>query len=433
MSLLTLLPLMIIVVGGYILIKLRFFYILHPIRTLKFTFDGQNTKKSIFSLLLALAGTLGVGNIVGVAFGIYAGGAGSVFWLCISAFFSSAIKYSEVGLSSRYTNGKGFISVVEDSGEFRGLLSKLYAALALILSFAMGSLLQAGAISDAIKSFDVKIHIPLLAVIFIFTCAVCLLGKNRIKNAVAAVIPTATAVYSFCCLFIVFAEAHKIPEVIKSILSSAFSFSSLAGGFSAFLISSGIKEGFARGLLSNEAGAGTSSFSHTSHMENEKTDTASNLYDENYPKRAAVYGVLEVIFDTLILCPLTAFAILLGKGNHNLLGTLGELSDIFESYIGTRAPVLLLFSITSFAVSTTLCWYYYGRVSFSYLTHGKALSVFSVLFIFSFAIGLIFNIPSLIFVNDTVLFLLSVITLYTLIRQRKKIANLIISDNKKDS
>lgn len=433
MSLLSLLPLMIVFVGGYILIKLRFFYILHPIRTLKFTFSGENTKKSIISFLLALAGTLGVGNIVGVAFGIYIGGAGSVFWLCISAFFSSAIKYAEVGLSSRYNSGMGYISVIEDTNTITGYLPKLYAALALILSFAMGSLLQARAISDAIKSFDAKVRIPLLAIIFIFTCAVCLLGKKEIKNAVAAVIPTATAVYAFCCLFIVFSEAEKIPEVIKSILSSAFDLSAFGGGISAFLIASGIKEGFARGLLSNEAGAGTSSFSHTSHMENEKGETEVPLYDENYPRRAAVYGVLEVVFDTLLLCPLTAFAILLGKGNRDFFGTLGELSDIFESYIGTGAPALLLFSVTSFAVSTALCWYYYGRVSFSYLTQGKALSVFSVLFISSFAIGLIFNIPSLIFANDTVLFLLSVITLYTLMRKRREISELIISNSKKDS
>ncbi|MBQ3016504.1 MAG: alanine:cation symporter family protein [Clostridia bacterium] len=431
MSLLSLLPLMIILVGGYILIKLRFFYILHPIRTVKFAFSGENTKNSIISLLLALAGTLGVGNIVGVAFGIYVGGAGSVFWLCVSAFFSSAIKYAEVGLSSYHTGGWGFISVIEDSGAYQGLLPKLYAALALILSFAMGSLLQAEAISDATKNFDAKIRISLLAVIFIFTCAVCVSGKKKIKNAVAAVIPIATVIYSFCCLFIIFSEANKIPAVIKSILSSAFNFSALSGGVSAFLISSGIKEGFARGLLSNEAGAGTSSFSHTSHIEDKNTAAKADLYDDNYARRAAFYGVLEVIFDTLLLCPLTAFAILLGTDIDSFNGTLGELSTIFEGYIGRLASTLLTFSVTAFAISTVLCWYYYGRVSFSYLTRGKSMSIFSFLFISSFAVGLFFEIPSLIFINDTVLFFLSVITLYTLMRKRRKISELIIGNDKK--
>ena len=259
------------------------------------------------------------------------------------------------------------------------------------------------------------------------------LRKKKIKNAVAAVIPVATAIYSFCCLFIIFSESDKIPAVIKSIISSAFDFSALSGGISAFLISSGIKEGFARGLLSNEAGAGTSSFSHTSHFGYGNNLQTSQYPDKNYPKRAALFGVLEVFFDTLLLCPLTAFVILLGKDKEIFNGTMAELSIIFESHIGEKAPTLLLFSITAFAVSTALCWYYYGRVSFSYLTREKHMSIFSFLFISSFAIGLFFEIPSLIFINDTVLFFLSVITLYTLMKKRGKLSELVIDNSKKDS
>lgn len=422
MFFLNFLPLMIILVGAYILIKLNFFYILHPIRTLKFTFSGQNSKKSIVSLMLALAGTLGVGNIVGVAFGIYTGGAGSVFWLCISALFSSAIKYAEVSLSSEHKGGLGIIGVIKSGGLFSNELSKAYAFLALILSFTMGSLLQAEAIAMSAESFSSLRAIPTLILIFIFTALLCLLGKEKIKASVSAVIPLATLAYGFMCLFVIFSEWERIPEVFLNILRSAFNVSALSGGIGGFLLSSGMKEGFARGLLSNEAGAGTSSFSHTSHnVDNELTLNSDNTYDDSYRIRAGVYGILEVIFDTLLLCPLTALAILLGTNDGTFSGTTEEISRVFKNYMGSFAPTLLLLSITAFAVSTVLCWYYYGRVSYSYITKNRFMPLFSLLFIISFAIGLAFKIPDLIFINDTVLFFMTLITLYTVIKNRKKI------------
>lgn len=414
MFLLGFLPIMIIAVGTYVLFKIRFFYILHPIRTLKFAFSGKNTKKSIISLILALAGTLGVGNIVGVAFGIYKGGVGSVFWLCISAIFSSAIKYAEVALSSRYKTGLGIISVIENIGSHSIKIAKLYALFSLILSFTMGSLLQADAVRTSVKMLGSINPFPTLTFIFIFTAVICILGKNKIKSAVAAVIPVATLIYTFMCLFVIFSEYDRIFYVIRAIISSAFNFSAISGGIFGFLISSGMREGFARGLLSNEAGAGTSSFSHTSD-----TDVSeSGTYEQNLSK-AGIYGILEVVFDTLLLCPMTAFAILLGNDNDVFYGTLTEISNIFEGYLGTAAPFLLLFSIAAFAVSTVLCWYYYGKTSYSYITNKRFSLIFSFLFLTSFGIGLIFAIPNIIFITDTILFLMSVITLYTILKKRK--------------
>ncbi len=422
MFLLNFLPLMIILVGTYILIKLRFFYILHPVRTLKFTFKEKNSKKPLISLMLALAGTLGVGNIVGVAFGIYTGGAGSVFWLCVSALFSSAIKYAEVSLSSGHRTGLGIISVIKSDGVFSEELSKIYAFLSLILSFTMGSLLQAEAVAVSTESFNEKLTSPILIIIFIFTASICILGKEKIKFSVTAVIPLATVTYSVMCLFVIFCEWKRIPEVVFNIIHSAFNVSALSGGIGGFLISSGMKEGFARGLLSNEAGAGTSSFSHTSHTVDDTENLNADIaYDSLYPMRAGIFGILEVIFDTLLLCPLTALAILLGANNQFFSGTTAEISAIFENYIGPFAPILLFFSITAFAVSTVLCWYYYGRVSYSYITRKRHVWLFSLIFMISLAIGLTFEIPKLIFINDTILFSMSAITLYTIILNRKNL------------
>lgn len=424
MFLLNLIPLIIIIMGIFLLIKLKFFYILHPIQTLKFAFSGKNIKNSTFSLILALAGTLGVGNIVGVAFGIYTGGPGSIFWLVISALFSSAIKYAEVNLSARYQDSLGMISVIKSKGRFSGELAFLYSTLVLILSFTMGSLLQAEAISESARAIGDKFCTFILTGTFVFTAVICILGKDKIKNAVAVVIPLASAVYIFMCCTVIFKEYGRIISVSESIIGSAFDFSAASGGISGFLLSSGIKEGFARGLLSNEAGAGTSSFSHTSHF-----DCIEHEKDSAVPIKAGVYGILEVVFDTLFLCPLTGFAILLGSDGI-FTGTLSEISDIFVFYIGDGAKYLLLFSVTAFAISTVLCWYYYGRTSFAYVTKKRFTPIFSILFILSFGFALYVKTPSLIFINDTILFFLSVITVNAIIKNIHKIRGLKFNNQK---
>ena len=168
MFILSFLPIMIIFAGTYLSFKLDFFHVKHPIRTLKFAFSGQNTKKSVLSLLLALAGTLGVGNIVGVASGLYIGGPGSVFWLILSVFFSSVIKYSEVFLASSKRRSFGMIGVIEEGGKENKTVAKLYAALALLLSLSMGAALQGSAIRSATLSLGDKAREFILSFILLF-------------------------------------------------------------------------------------------------------------------------------------------------------------------------------------------------------------------------------------------------------------------------
>lgn len=439
MSLLSFLPILIIISGLYLLKKLDFFFIKHPIRTLKFTFSGENNKKSLLSLLLALAGTLGVGNISGVAIGIAVGGAGSVFWLILSALFSSAIKYSEVYISYR-SRGIGMISVIKSSYKTTGdFFAYIYAFVAVVLSFSMGSVFQARAISESASNIS-SLNITFLAsVLSIFVSVICLLGKDRIKHAVAFIIPIATLIYTGMCLTVVFRCVDRLPATIYKIFNSAFSFKSASGGFMGFIVSSGMKEGFARGLLSNEAGAGTSSFSHTSHIENIKNGNLDTLgYEALLPEesceksrgkddvmfasgecqRAGVFGILEVVFDTLLLCPLTALAILLGSESDNFSGSLAELSEIFENRVGAFAPSLLFYSIIFFAISTTLCWYYYGKISLGFITKGKGIFIYSALFFISFFTAVLKEIPHTLFVTDTALFILSIISLSCVIKNR---------------
>ena len=345
-----LLPIMITLCGLYLGSKGAFFFIKHPIRTLKFTFKGDNTKEALKSLTLALSGTLGVGNIAGVMIGLHIGGAGSVFWLVFSSLFASAIKYCEVKFSASYTGGLGMIRTVMEAFGRLGLpLSKIYSVTALLLSLFMGSAMQARAIFDSRPS-TLPISQPLLAAILVTSLFILLKsGKKVIRDASSVIIPIAAFLYTGTCLFIILSNSGAIPRVISEILGAAFLPKSLGGGIFAAVGASGLSEGFSRGLLSNEAGAGTSSFSHTA-----LGITAAS--------RAGCFGILEVICDTAILCPLTAFTVLTGSESRDFSEGLSVLSDIFLSHLGRVGPALLFLSVVAFAFSTVICWFYYGTV-----------------------------------------------------------------------
>jgi len=160
--------------------------------------------------------------------------------------------------------------------------------------------------------------------------------------------------------------------VIRDILASAFTPTGAAGGIFGILTSRAVSEGFAAGLLSNEAGAGTSSLAHSGVG---NTDAA----------RAGSLGIIEVIVDTVVICPLTAFAILLGDIDAG--GGVLALGELFAKHIPFGAEALLL-SVLAFALSTVICWYYYGSVCREYLFGRRGGIVYFIVFIICLAVGL---------------------------------------------
>ena len=333
MNVLDFLPVLVISAGAFLLIKLRFFFILHPLRCFKELKRSLSSVGAFSSLMLSLSGTLGVGNIVGVAYGISIGGAGSVFWLLVSALFSSVLKFAESAISSdmKDTERGGIMYVIKRSfkGRFRKL-SFLYAALCLMLSLTMGSALQA---RSAIESLSVSpLHTQALCALCftVAVAAVILGGSEKIVKASSVMIPLASVIYTILTLSVIIINIEKLPSVISLIFTSAFNFKAGAGGVGAFFISSAIREGFSRGLLSNEAGAGTSSIAHA---RNQNSSAVS----------VGLVGMCEVFFDTVVLCTLTAFAVLL-SGASTAAGLSGiEIVSKALSCIGVFSTPLLSF------------------------------------------------------------------------------------------
>ncbi len=399
MDILLLIPIFVITVGAYMLFRLRFF-IFRP-KALFQDVRGLLKKSGAFkNLCLALSGTLGVGNIVGVAVGLKIGGAGSVFWLMISAIPAAVIKYSESALAAS-GGGEGMMCVIESSFKKTGRgAARVYALFAVLLALLMGAGLQCASFSETFASlFGISDFFPLL-IIFIPAALVMLFGASKIKDLTALSVSTASVVYVFSALYLIFLGRANLPSAIGSIFSCAFTSRAAVGGAGAALVTHALREGFCRGILSNEAGLGTSAMAHA-------TDARYTSHE------AGLIGVLEVIFDTAILCPLSAL-MLLTSGDGRIHDPIGYvLSAVSKG--GDAVEYLFAVSIFCFAFSTVICWISYGSLAFSYL-FGKRRGIFAFLFLLALPTGSLVGAGTLVLMIDYVMLPLAVICMLTLIK-----------------
>ncbi len=414
MHLSMLLPLLISGAGLFLLFRLRFFFVFHPIKVTKAFVSELRQGGSAGSFWLALAGTLGVGNIFGTAAGIMVGGGGSVFWLLLSSLFSGVLKYSETALTLEL---KG-----EDECGFQAVLPKVfrrygkplalvYSALCLCIAFLMGSAIQSAAVSDIFHS---ALDIPVAVSAALLSCLIYIgihRGTKGIERATAFLVPFASVVFILLCFISILKNSDNILPTISLVFSEAFSPSAFSGGIVGFLCSRCITEGFARGILSNEAGIGTSAMAHS-------------RADKRTPYVAGLFGIAEVVFDTVILCGLTALALLCSPVNPSAFSTpMAYVFSAFKASVGTLAAPLLISSVFIFAYSTMICWYYYGGECARYI-FSKKTPLFSLAFFISSVCGALLGAGSLLVMTDTVIFFMAMITLSALVASHNRIYSL---------
>ncbi len=403
--------------GIFLALKLRLFFLLHPLRTARVLLGAMRKKGAVRALFLALAGTLGVGNIAGVAFGIAVGGAGSVLWMLVSAVFAAVIKYCESALAADMRDGShgGMMYVIKSSFKSLGKpLSVLYASLCLLLSLVMGAALQTKTVVAAFEELGFS---PLVCAVS-FTALVMLAitrGSEKIDKITVYIIPLTTLAYIFLSFFVIFKNYARIPEVLSDIIGSAFSAPSILGGAVGALSSRAVSEGFSRGLLSNEAGIGTSSLAEA---------RASN----SSPAECGLLGMCEVIFDTVLLCTLTALSVLLSmpEGAASMSGMQLVISA-FSSSVGALAAPLLTLLVLAFAYSTVICWYFYGSecVRFLFKSDRKTVQLFfCLLFTLSLSLSFSFSEASLIFLTDLIMLPMAALTLISLTKNSERALHL---------
>ena len=406
------LPVLLIFLGIYFAIRLNMFYILHPFKTIKTILN--NRRDGFKSLTVALAGTLGVGNIVGVASAILLGGAGSVFWMWISAFCAMSLKYVEVYLAMIYRkkqNGQfygGASHYIKDGLKNKigvtpaYFLSIIFAFFCVVNSLTTGNLVQINSVSSllSIPPFYFGTIFTILAFIAIIG------GLKRISKITSVLIPVLSIAYVLICVFIICTEIERLPKVISTIIKDAFSVNCAVSGFTGFGIASAIRFGVSRGVLSNEAGCGTSPSAHASS-------------DSVDPHGQGCLGVFEVFVDTILLCSLTAFVILLSTPTNEKT-PISLVLSAFCQFTGEFGANLIIWLTICFAFATVICQFFYGMEALNYISKGKAAkTVFIFLFCIVLLVGAVIPMELMWQISDLSIAIMTIVNLFCIFLLRK--------------
>ena len=374
-------PLMLVGAGIYFGFLLKWFFLLRPVRTLSVAFDGRG--RSAFSALcLALAGTLGVGNIVGVAAALAMGGSGAVFWMWVSAFFAMILKYAETVLAIRHRRitkkrerDGAAMYYIEDcfGGRARGrVLALCFAFLLVLNALSMGGIIQIGAVCDAMSSAFSVPKLLCSSLIAALTLVLICGGRKTVMGVTEKIVPLMTLGYFAISVCAVILKADRLPSVIGDIFGSAFSFDATVGGVLGFLTNKAMRFGVMRGLVSNEAGCGTSPMAHA------EADCDGAVQ--------GIYGIFEVFVDTVILCTATALVILtsgVSLDGEFMAITVGAYSSILGKGAGDFLSVGVLF----FGFAPVLCWSGYGIKGGEYLFGKAGGRCFVLLYVFAIALS----------------------------------------------
>ena len=374
----TSLPIVLVISGIFFLFYLKFKPFLTPKKAIIAMVrpDGKEKKNGISpfrSVTMALAGTLGVGNIVGVASAIAMGGFGSIFWMCVSALCAMILKYAEIVLAVAYRPKEnecrgGAMWYISRAFEGMGLkrlgiaLASVFAFLCVMDSLSMGCIVQVSALSGAVNG---AFGIPKVAIgicVAVLTAAVIKKGAKGISGITEILVPLMSLGYVVMSVAVMVKCHDRLLWGLGEIFKGAFSIRSGVSGFLGFLFSDSVRYGTMRGLLSNEAGCGTAPFAHAA---------SSNTT----PAKQGVWGIFEVFVDTILLCTMTALVVIVNYDQVCALAPDGMLMTLraYTLVLGDISGYFLAIAVFLFAYATVICWSHYGRECVDWLFRGKGL------------------------------------------------------------
>jgi AGCS family alanine or glycine:cation symporter len=329
----------------------------------------------------ALASTVGMGNIAGVATALSVGGPGAIFWMWLLALLGMMTKCIEITLAVHYR-------ITDDRGRLHGgpmhyiskglgwtFLAKLFSLGVLINSLITATLLQSHTVGRAfLSSYSLNPYLVTGGMALI-TATVIIGGARRIGRFCETLVPFMSLVYILCGIIIFALHYERIPEVFSSIFSHAFSPLPAAGGAAGITVAAAIKNGMAKGMLSNEAGLGTAPMAHA---------TA----DTPHPFQQGMWGAFEVFIDTIVICTITSFAILSSGIFPSDLSGIELVIRAFQSvFPAPLAKGIVSFSILTFCLSTQIGFYIYYETAIIHVFGRRAVSYFRWFYLFP---GIIF-------------------------------------------
>ena len=373
--------LMLLVGTGCILsIMLRFINVRKLLPAIRLAFtpgsktSGEGDISPFQALTTALSATVGTGNIAGVATAISLGGPGAIFWMWVCAFFGMATKYSEVVLAVKYRRhlpdgticGGPMHYLTQGLGlKWLGVLFSFFGVLA---SFGIGNMAQSNSVALALhETFNVPRGLTGI-VLATLTALVIIGGIGRIGSFTSKLVPFMAVFYIGFAAFIIVTNLAAIPSVLKLIVTHAFTPCAAGGGFLGATVAQAIRFGFARGVFSNEAGLGSSPIAHAAA----RTDS---------PVRQGMIAMVEVCIDTLFICSMTAFVILLAPDVwQSGLQSSSLTTRAFENFLPGVGGYVVAIGLCLFAYSTLVGWSYYGEECIEFLLGIRARTPYRVVF-----------------------------------------------------
>lgn len=424
--------------GIYLTIGLRFFTFRNFGVGLKNLWLGRKSRSSkgeitpFNALMTALAADIGTGNIVGVATAIAIGGPGALFWMWVTALVGMATKFSEVLLAVHFREktpagnwvGGAMYFIKNGLGPKWKWLGGFFAFFGIIACIGTGAMVQGNAIGSMTQA---NLGIPNLltaVVLFVLVGVVLVGGVKRIGNVAGKIVPIMAVVYVVLALTVIILNIQHVPSVFMHVIKEAFTPTAAQGGFAGATVMIAIRMGMARGIFSNEAGLGTAPMAHAA------ATTAS-------PLEQASIGMLDTFIDTIIVCSMTGFAILVadiwwqtGAGQINA-GTLT--SAAFEHALPHFGAVAVTICLMFFAFTTTLGWCVYGERCAIYFFGDKAQIPFRVIYCIAVPVGVLAKLDLVWLLADTCNALMAIPNLIGILLLSPVLFKLLKEDQKTDT
>ncbi|KKD35453.1 alanine/glycine:cation symporter family protein [Limnoraphis robusta] len=364
--------------------------------------DDEGDVSHFQALATALSGTVGLGNIAGVAIAVQVGGPGAIFWMTLGGFFGMSSKFVECSLAQMYRRiqpdgtvaGGPMYYLSKGLGE-RGLrplgngLAILFAILCILASMGGGNMFQANqayaALAGIIPALPNWVFGLVVAALVGF---VIIGGIHRIASVTARLVPAMAVIYVLVCLWILLSNLIEIPAAFGTIITQAFAPEAVGGGFIGTLV-----QGVRRSAFSNEAGMGSAAIAHSAARTDE-------------PLREGIVALLEPFIDTIVICNLTGLTIVITGVYRNTTAT--ELNGVeltaaaFSSVI-SWFPIILAIAVVLFAFSTMISWSYYGEKAWGYLFGAASVIIYKAIYVACVFIGSVVNLGSVLDFSDMML------------------------------
>ncbi len=366
-----LLTTLLIFTGVRLSIKTRFFQLRKiPLMCKKTLFSlfkksSDNAISPFEAMSTALSGTMGTGNIIGVGTAIALGGAGSIFWMILSAVLCMIIKYAEVALSVKYRitengekHGGAMYYITKGMGEKYRFLAVIFSTSVIFTSFGIGAAAQSVAVSNSISNTAGKSTYGILCGVALCVAAACVIfGTARaLMKFTSLLVPIMTLTYFIGAAFVLIKYRCEIPSAVGRIFSGVFCTNAAGGGMVGMMNVLALRHGFSKGMFTNEAGMGSAPIVHA------KAD--------NTPGEQGLWGMLEVFLDTVVMCTLTALVILV-TNSESLPGSIMT-TAAFCKVFGDMGSIFIAVCVTLFAFGAIIGWCCYGVAGCEFLFHSKS-------------------------------------------------------------